>query len=159
MFWNVPEGIESVMAMTEFIQGILCEHMKLEDAESIEIMRAHRSRTTRTSGALKRRPIHVCLLRYNYKDRQFILANAAKSLKDNPYKESNLYISDDVRKDIQDQQKQLKEKYLNNLRENEEVEFAYVPWTIPARSLSVYNGEGPKSVAKAFVVQSMFQAL
>ena len=54
MFWNVSEGIESGMAMTEFIQGILCEHMKLEDAESIEIMRAHRSPTTCTSGTLKR---------------------------------------------------------------------------------------------------------
>ena len=104
-------------------------------------MRAHRSPTTRTSGALKRRPIHVCLLRYNYKDRQFILANAAKSLKDNPYKESNLYISDDVTKDMQDQRK---EKYLNNLRQNEEVEFAYVPWTIPARSLCVYKVKDQK---------------
>ena len=31
--------------------------MKLEDAESIEIMRAHRSPTTRTIGASKPRPI------------------------------------------------------------------------------------------------------
>ena len=130
VFWNVPEGSENGMPMTQFIQGILSEHMKLEDAESIEIMRAHRSPTTRTIGASKPRPIHVYLLRY--KDRQFILANAAKTLKDNPYKESNLYISDDVTKDVRDERKQLKEKHLNNLRQNEEVVFAYVPWTIPA---------------------------
>ena len=30
VFWNVPEGSESGMAMTEIIQGILWEHMKLE---------------------------------------------------------------------------------------------------------------------------------
>ena len=53
VFWNVPEGSERGMPMTEFIQGILSEHMKLEDAESIEIMRAHRSPTTHMSGASK----------------------------------------------------------------------------------------------------------
>ena len=57
----------------------------------------------------------------------------AKTLKNNPYKESNLYISDDVKKDVRDQCKQLKEKHLNNLRQKEEVVFAFVPWTIPAR--------------------------
>ena len=35
VFWNVLEGSENGMPMTEFIQGILSEHMKLEDAESI----------------------------------------------------------------------------------------------------------------------------
>ena len=64
VFWNVPEGSESGMPMNEFIQAILSEQMKLEDAESIEIMRTHRSPTTRTSGASKPRPIHVYSLRY-----------------------------------------------------------------------------------------------
>ena len=91
----------------------------MEEAESIEVMRAHRSP----------RPIHVYLLRYT--DRQYILANAAKTLKDNPYKDSTLYISDDVTKDIWDQRKSVKEKYLKDLKQKEEVEFAYVPWSIP----------------------------
>ena len=103
LFWNVPEGSESGIPITEFIQGILSEHIKLEDAESLELMRAHHSPTTRTSGDSKPRPIHVYLLRY--KDRQFILANAVKTVKDNPYKESNLYLSDDVTKGVRDQRK------------------------------------------------------
>ena len=49
-------------------------------SQSFEIMRAPRSATNRTSGDSKPRPIHIYLLRY--KDRQFILAKAAKTLKD-----------------------------------------------------------------------------
>ena len=71
------------------------------------------------------------LLRYT--DRQYILANAGKTLKDNPNKDSILYISDDVTKDIRDQRKSLKEKYLQDLEQKEEVEFAYVPWSVPLR--------------------------
>ena len=129
--WNVPESSKDGMCMTEFIQHLLNNHMKLEEAEAIEIMRAHRTPTTRNRDQLKSRPIHVYLLRYT--DRQFILASAAKSLKDNPFKGSKLYISDDVTKEIRDQRKLLKEEHLKTLREREDVEFAYVAWSIPAR--------------------------
>ena len=131
VIWNVPEGSEDGMRMTEFIQHLLNNHMKLEEAEAIEIMRAHQSPTTHNRDQLKSRPIHVYLLRYT--DRQFILANAAKSLKDNPFKGSKLYISDDVTKEIRDQRKLLKEEHLKTLRGREDVEFAYVAWSIPAR--------------------------
>ena len=119
VIWNVPEGSEDGMLMTEFIQHLLNNHMKLEEAEAIEIMRVHRTPTTRNRDQLKSRPIHVYLLRYT--DRQFILANAAKSLKD------------DVTKEIRDQRKLLKEEHLKTLRERADVEFAYVAWSIPAR--------------------------
>ena len=131
VIWNVPEGSEDGMRMTEFIKYLLNDHMKLEEAEEIEIMRAHRTPTTRNRDQLKSRPIHVYLLRYT--DRQFILANAAKTLKDNPYKGSKLYISDDVTKEIREQRKLLKEEHLKTLQEREDVEFAYVAWSIPAR--------------------------
>ena len=45
VFWNVPEGSENGTRMIDFVQGLLQQHMK--EAESIEIMRAHRSPTKR----------------------------------------------------------------------------------------------------------------
>ena len=63
VFWNVPEGSESGIPLTEFIQGILSGHMKLEQmlSQSVEIIRAPRSATNRTSGDSKPRPIHIYL--------------------------------------------------------------------------------------------------
>ena len=98
--------------------------MELDEAEAIEIMRAHRTPTTRNRDESKPRPIHVYLLRYT--DRQFNLANAAKYLKDNPYKGSKLFISYDVTKDICDQRKQLKEEYLETLREREKTWYLHM---------------------------------
>ena len=72
--------------------------MKLEEAEAIEIMRAHRKPTTRNRDVLESRPIQVYLLRYT--DRQFILANATKYLGNDPYKGSKFYISDYNAKEI-----------------------------------------------------------
>ena len=43
VFWNVPEGSEKDVTMVEFIKNLLQEHMKLDGAEDIEIMRAHRT--------------------------------------------------------------------------------------------------------------------
>ena len=85
----------------------------------------------------------------NNTDRQVILANAAKSLKDNPYKGSKLYISDDVTKEIREQRKLLKEEHLKTLREREDVEFAYVPWSIPVRIIyRVKDQSGVKVIQK-----------
>ncbi len=64
--------------------------MKLEGVDSIELERAHRTGqppdTTGTAAANPRRPrlIHCRLLRSG--DRQHILKNAAKLLKNNKYK-------------------------------------------------------------------------
>ena len=108
VIWNVPEGSEKDTFMVEFVKRSLLidliDHMKLEGAENIEIMRAHRTPTAIRRDASKPRPIHVYLLKYT--DRQYILANAAKCLKENQYDGSSLYISDDVTKDVREQRKE-----------------------------------------------------
>ena len=48
----------------------------------------------RRGGATQARPIHMALLRFT--DKQYILRNAAAKLKDHPFQEANLFISDDV---------------------------------------------------------------
>ena len=77
VIWNVPEGSEKDAFMVEFVKR---SHMKLEGAENIEIMRAHHTPTTIRRDASKPHPIHVYLLKYT--DKQYILANAAKCLKE-----------------------------------------------------------------------------
>ena len=120
--------------MVEFVKrSRLINHMKLDGAENIKIMRAHRTLMAIRRDALKPRPIHVYLLKYT--DRQYILANTAKCLKENQYDGSSLYISDDVAKEVREQQKKLKEKHLMNLRQRDDVQFAYVVWSVPASYL------------------------
>ena len=120
VFWNVPEGSEKNTFMVEFVKrSLLIDHMKLDGAENIEIMRAHRTPTAIRRDTSKPRPIHVYLLKYT--DRQYILVNAAKCLKENQYDGSSLYISDDVTKDDRKQRKKLKEKHLMNLRQRDDV--------------------------------------
>ena len=132
VIWNVPEGREKDTFMVEFVKrSLLIDHMKLENAENIEIMRAHRTPTAIRRDASQPRPIHLL----KYTDRQYILANAAKCLKENQYDGSSLYISDDVTKDVLEQRKKLKEKHLKNLRQRDEVQFAYVAWSVPAKIL------------------------
>ena len=101
-------------------------------------MRAHRTNirrqsTTKGTDSPLPRPIHVYLLRYT--DKQYILRNAASTLKDSPFLEAKLYISDDVSKKVRDDRKKLKERYINKIRSREEVDFAYIPWNVPARIL------------------------
>ena len=120
VIWNVQEGSEKDTFMVEFVKrSLLIDHMKLENAENIQIMRAHRTPTAIRREATKPRPIHVYLLKYT--DRQYILANTAKYLKENQYAGLFLYISDDVTKDVREQRKKLKEKYLKNLRQSHDV--------------------------------------
>ena len=61
----MPEGSEKDAFMVEFVKrSLLIDHMKLEGAENIEIMRAYRTPTAIRRDASKPRPIHVCLLKY-----------------------------------------------------------------------------------------------
>ena len=136
VIWNIPEGAEKDSSCQAIVSNILSEHMQLEG--DLEIMRAHRTNIRRQSisqdtASPLPRPIHVYLLRYT--DKQYILRNAASALRDNPFLEANLYISDDVSKKVRDDRKKLKERYINEIRSREEVEFAYVPWNVPARIL------------------------
>lgn len=136
VIWNIPEGAEKDSSCRVIVSNILSHHMQLEG--DLEIMRAHRTNirrqsTTEGTDSPLPRPIHVYLLRYT--DKQYILRNAASTLKDNPFLEANLYISDDVSKKVRDDRKKLKERYINEIRSREEVDFAYIPWNVPARIL------------------------
>lgn len=136
VIWNIPEGAEKDSSCQDIVSNILCEHMKLEG--DLEIMRSHRTNIRRQSitdntAPPLARPVHVYLLRYT--DKQYILRNAASALKDNPFLGANLYISDDVSKKVRDERKKLKESHINEIRSREEVVFAYIPWSVPARIL------------------------
>ena len=97
IIWNIPEGAEKDSSCLAPVTSILTEHMGFEE---IEVMRAHRTnikrRQSATSGAPLPRPVHVYLLRYTAKE--YILRNAASKLRENPFHEAKLYISDDVSK-------------------------------------------------------------
>ena len=133
VIWNVPDGSEKDTFIVEFVKrSLLIDHMKLEGAGNMEIMRAHLMPTAIRRDASKPRPIHVYLLKYT--DRQYILANAAKCLNENQYDGSSLYISDDVTKDVREQRKKLKEKHLKNLHQRDNVQFAYEAWSVQLSS-------------------------
>ena len=116
--------------MENFIEvELLQRHMKLET--KIEVMRAHRSSFRRNppeNETPKPRPIHVYLLRYT--DKVNLLKVAASKLKDNKYKESMIFISDDVSKSVRDDRLKLKKNYLQEIKARPEVQFAFIPWSV-----------------------------
>jgi len=82
------------------------------------------------------------LLRYT--DKVNLLKLAASKLKDNKYKESMIFISDDVLKSVCDDRSKLRKNfYLQEIKARPEVHFAFIPWSIPARIL--YKKEGTDS--------------
>lgn len=136
IFHGIPEGSEEGHSCEEFLSDFLATHMKIDDGGDIELERAHRTPSqpqSRPGGTNSRptrpRPIHCKFLRYN--DRQYILKNAAKLLRNNKYRGSSVYISDDVTRTIRDGRKQLRENQLQSIRQDERVNFAFIPWTIP----------------------------
>ena len=151
VIWNIPEGAEKDSSCLELVNKIFYEHMSLQ--EGIEVMRAHRTNIKRrenaTRGASLPRPIHVYLLRYT--DKEYVLRNAASKLRDNPFQEGNLYISDDVSKSVREERQKLKERHLGEFREREDVHFAYIPWSVPARIIYKVKGE---SKLKTFYLQT-----
>ena len=148
VFWNIPEGAEDGSTCEEIIRDILVNHMNLE--REIEIMRAHRTTIknsqNRRNGEQSSRPIHVALLRYP--DKQFILRNAAAKLKDNPYLDAKIFISDDVSKAVRDERKILKDRHLEEIRNQEDVEYAFIPWSVPPRIL--YKGNDSAKLKSFF---------
>ena len=136
MIWNIPEGAEKDSSCQKIVSNILSVHMQLEG--DLELMRAHRTNIRRQNNTEEAatslpRPVHVYLLRYT--DKQYILRNAASALKDNLFQEANLYISDDVSKKVRDDRKKLKEQHIDEIRAREDVDFASIPWNVPARIL------------------------
>ena len=66
----------------------------------------------------------MALLRFT--DKQYILRNAAAKLKDYPFQEANLIISDDVSRKVREDRKKLTENRLEAIRACEDVEFAFL---------------------------------
>ena len=130
---ELPRGRrEAVSSCEALVKNIFSDFMGLD--ENVEVMRAHRTIVqNRRGGATRARPIHVALLRFT--DKQYVLRNAAAKLKDHPFQEVNLFISDDVSRKVREDRKKLKENHLDAIRAREDVEFAFIPWSVTARIL------------------------
>ena len=120
--------------------------MNLEREIEIEIMRAHRT-TIKNSQNRRNGEQSYTLLRYP--DTQFILRNAAAKLKDNPYHDAKIFISDDVSKAVRDERKILKDRHLEEIRNREDVEYAFIPSSVPPRIL--YKGNDRLSKIEVFL--------
>ncbi|XP_038061921.1 uncharacterized protein LOC119732469 [Patiria miniata] len=132
---GIPESAGNGQSCEEFIGKFLADHMKLDGGSEIEIERAHRTpghRPPSTGPNQRQRPrlIHCKLLRYT--DRQHIIKNAARHLKNNPFQGSNIFISDDVTQRIREQRRRLREQHLQSIRQDSRVQFAYIPMSVPA---------------------------
>ena len=109
------------------------KHMQLQN---IEVMRAHRTNVKQQATEANTstvRPIHIYLLRYS--DKVQILKVAANALKDNPFLDSQIFISDDVSKNVRKDRAKLRKNYLKGIKERSDVEFAFIPWSVPAQIL------------------------
>ena len=93
----------------------------------------------------------AAVLRGSKYNQKHIHGNAASKLRENPFHEENLYISDDISKSAREQPKKLKERHLNEIRSQEDVQFAYIPWSVLARIIFKLNGE---SKLKSFYLQA-----
>ena len=103
---------------------------------NIEVMRAHRTNVNQRATDANNstvRPIHIYLLRYS--DKLQILKAAASALKDNPFLDSQIFISDDVSKNVHKDRAKLRKDYLKGIKERSDVEFAFIPWSVPAQIL------------------------
>ena len=143
---GLKEGAEKDCgSVGEFLQDeLFSKHMGLEN---IEVMRAHRTKINQaaaSASASQPRPIHVYLLRYPDKGR--ILKAATNTPKDNPFYGSQIFISDDVSKSVRIAKAKLRRDHLKQLKESEGVQFAFIPWSVPAQILyKEKNSEGLKS--------------
>ena len=68
-------------------------------------------------------------------DKVKILKAAAKALEEKAFFESQIYISDDVSKSVRNDRAKLRKDYLKEIKEKEDVEFAFIPWSVPAKIL------------------------
>ena len=146
VIWGLKEGAEKDCSSVEkFLnEELFSKHMGLEN---IEVMRAHRTKINQaatSASAPQPRPIHVYLLRYPDKGR--ILKAASNTLKDNPFCDSQIFISDDVSKAVRSERAKLRKDHLKQLKEREGVQFAFIPWSVPAQILyKQTDSEGLKS--------------
>ena len=95
--------------------------------QNIEVMRAHRTNVSQRPTAENpspARPIHIYLLRYS--DKVQILKVAASALKDNLFLDSQIFIPDDVSKNVRKERAELRKSHLKGIRERDDVEFAFM---------------------------------
>ena len=94
--YGIPVGSENGQKCENFMSAFFTQHMQLDGGQDIEIKRAHRTPGHRSpaSSSSRPRPIHCRLLRSG--DREYILKNASKTLRNNPYNKSKIFITDDV---------------------------------------------------------------
>ena len=97
---------------------------RLSGNNACPLNKIRRQSTTKGTVSLLPRHVHVYLLHYT--EKLYIPRNAMSVLKDNPFLEANLYISDDVSKKVRDNRKKLKERYIIEIRSQEEVDFANI---------------------------------
>lgn len=139
VIWGVEEGSEKDhSSMEEFIDAAIFQGL-MNLGKNIEVMRAHRTNIHQDdSSPPKPRPIHIYLLRYT--DKVFILKSAASKLKDNKYKNSQLFVSDDVSKTVRKERAELRKEYLPTVKAKPNVQFAFIPWSVPAQILYKEDG-------------------
>ena len=78
------------------------------------------------------------LLRYTDKIR--VLRAAAKKLKGNIFKDSNIYLRR-REQEVRSRRAQLRRDHLPHYKEKENVEFAFILWSVPAQILYTVSGE------------------
>lgn len=140
VIWNIPEGAEKDSSCLELVNKIFYEHMSLQ--EGIEVMRAHCTNNGKTQHRMHlNQDQFMTVYLLHYTDKEYVLRNAASKLKDNPFQEANLFISDDVSQSVREERKNLKERHLGEIRRREDVLSAYIPWSVPARIIYKLNGE------------------
>ena len=135
VIWGLKEGAEATHnSLEDFLRVEFFEkHMQLQN---IEVMRAHRTNVNQRATEANTstvRPIHIYLLRFS--DKVQILKVAANALKDNPFLDCQIFISDDVSKNVRKNRAKLRKDYLKGIEERSDVEFAFIPWSVPAQIL------------------------
>ena len=135
VIWGLKEGAEATHnSLEDFLRVEFFEkHMQLQN---IEVMRAHRTNVNQRATEANTptvRPIHIYLLRYS--DKIQILKVAANALKDNPFLDCQIFISDDVSKNVRKDRAKLRKDYLKGIKERSDVEFAFIPWSVLAQIL------------------------
>ena len=133
VIWGHKEGAEAAHNSLEYFLRVefFEKHMQ---PQNIEVMRAHRTNVNQRATEANTstvRPIHIYLLRYSDKV-QILNANA---LKDNPFLDSQISSSDNVSKNVRKDRAKLRKDYLKGIKERSDVEFVFIPLSVPAQIL------------------------
>ena len=131
ILYGIPEGSEGDQQCENFMSDFIADHMQLDGGRDIKIGRAHRTPGRRPTASSSSRPrtIHCKLLRSG--DREYILRNASKCLRNKTFKKSKVFITDDVTERVRHARKRLRENELQEIRNDDRVHFAYIPFSLP----------------------------